>query len=228
MATAHFRPELFAFLRELKRHNERAWFARNRERYERDVRSPLQAFVADFARPLARLAPQLAADPRPTGGSIFRIHRDVRFAKDKSPFKTHAAAQFRHREGKDVHAPGFYLHLEPGLVFAGAGLWHPEPETLQQVRRALIEDGSGWRRAVSGRAFRGRCTLEGERLARPPRGFPADHPLIEDIKRKDFVAVSRYRDEQALAPGFLAEFVCFCRAALPLMRFLAKAAGLRF
>lgn len=227
MPPAHFGPELFAFLRELKQNNNREWFARNRERYERDVRQPLVRFVADFAKPLARITPELLADPRPAGGSIFRIHRDTRFAKDKSPYKIHAAAQFRHRAGKDVHAPGFYLHLEPGRVFGGAGIWHPEPQTLQLLRTAVQSRGGEWKQAVSGRAFRSACTLEGDVLTRPPRGFPKDHPLIEDIKRKDFIAVTPWREQDAVSPRFLAEFAAFCRTTAPLMRFLAKALRLR-
>lgn len=227
MPTRHFRPELFGFLRELKRHNDREWFGRNRERYEREVRQPLMRFVADFAVPLRRLSPHLVADPRPAGGSIFRIHRDTRFTKDKSPYKTHAAAQFRHRDGKDVHAPGFYLHLEPGRVFGGAGIWHPDPPTLLRLRQAVASRGAEWRKALSGRSFRETCTLEGDFAVRPPRGFSPDHPLIEDIKRKDFIAVANWSEKQATAPGFLAEFATFCRNTTPLLRFLARAVSVK-
>jgi uncharacterized protein (TIGR02453 family) len=223
MPDNRLRPELFAFLRELKQNNDRDWFARNKDRYERDVRQPLLRFIADFAKPLGRLTPHLVADPRPQGGSMFRIHRDTRFSKDKTPYKTHASAQFRHRLGRDVHAPGFYLHLEPGRVFGGAGLWRPEPDALAAIRRALVTRSADWRKAVSGRAFRASCTLEGDFLMRPPRGFPPEHPLIEDIKRKDFIALTRWSDRDALAPGFLGEFTAFCKASMPLMRFLARA-----
>jgi uncharacterized protein (TIGR02453 family) len=219
---------LFLFLQELKRNNDRDWFQRHKARYEADVREPLLRFVADFAAPLARLSKHMVADPRPSGGSLFRIHRDVRFAKDKSPYKTHAAVQFRHRAARDVHAPGFYLHLEPGRVFAGAGMWHPDPATLLLLRKAVASRGGVWRQAVSGGAFRRGVTLEGDFAARPPRGFPKDHPLIEDIKRKDFIAVARFRDKDALAPGFMGDFTEFCRASLPLMRFLAGAVRLPF
>ena len=117
--------ELFGFLRELAENNDREWFQANRDRYREQVQEPLVAFIAAFSEPLSELAPRFVADPRPSGGSMFRIHRDVRFSKDKRPYKTHASAQFRHRRGRDVHAPGFYLHLEPGNVFAGAGMWRP-------------------------------------------------------------------------------------------------------
>ena len=108
----HFTPALFKFLRELNKNNTREWFQANKDRYETDVRNPMLGFIADFAPYLEGLSPQFVAEPRRSGGSMFRIHRDTRFSKDKSPYKTHAAAQFGHARGKDVHAPGFYLHLE--------------------------------------------------------------------------------------------------------------------
>ena len=222
---AHFRPELFRFLEELRAHNEREWFAAHKARYERAVRDPLLAFIREAAGPLARVSPQVVADPRPVGGSLFRIYRDTRFAKDKSPYKTHAAVQFRHRAGKDVHAPGFYLHLEPGAVFAGAGLWRPEPPALLAVRTAITKRPADWARAVGGAAFRRSCVLEGEVAKRPPRGFDPAHPRIDDVRRKDFVAIQRFREKDALSPRFLQTFVAFCRTAAPLNRFLCKALG---
>src|SRR5262245_47499561 len=142
MAKTHFRRELFRFLEALRRNNDRAWFTANKDRYEREVRDPMLAFVAELAAPLANITRWGLADSSPAGGSLFRIYLDVRFSKDKSPSMTHVAAQFRHRAGRDVHAPGFYIHLEPGQVFAGAGLWHPEPDALQTVRSAIARDPS--------------------------------------------------------------------------------------
>ena len=126
-ATRSFGPELFRFLRDLKASNTREWFAENRERYEDAVRGPALDFVADVAPYLERVSPHFVADPRPSGGSLFRIHRDTRFGKDKSPYKTYVGIQFRHELGKDAHAPGFYLHLEPKAVFVGAGILAPGP-----------------------------------------------------------------------------------------------------
>ncbi|MCU0305705.1 MAG: TIGR02453 family protein [Thermoanaerobaculales bacterium] len=218
----HFRPELFAFLRELERNNTREWFQAHRERYRADVQEPLLAFISAFASPLAKISRHFVADPRPVGGSMFRIHRDTRFARDKSPYKTHAAAQFRHREGRDVHAPGFYLHLGPGEVFMGAGLWHPDGPTLAGIRAAIVDDPAGWRRASRGLA------LGGESLKRPPRGVDPDHPLVEDLKRKDFVSFVESKESAACAPGFLASFTESCRSSAPLVRFLTRAVGLEF
>ena len=133
MPEPHFGPELFDFLRELRENNDRDWFQANKERYEHDVKEPLLGFISDFGPRIAKISPHIRADPRPTGGSLFRIYRDVRFSKNKAPYKVHAAAQFRHKRGKDVHAPGYYLHLEPGQVFAGGrhlapGLGEPQED----------------------------------------------------------------------------------------------------
>ena len=145
---AFITPRSFAFLRELAAHNERPWFERNKQRYLDDVRDPLLRFVAAFAPRLAKLSPHFVADPRPVGGSLFRIYRDVRFAKDKSPYKTHAALSFRHVEGRERPAPGFYLHLAPGDVFAGAGLWHAPPEAVKQVRDAIVAKPAAWKKVT--------------------------------------------------------------------------------
>jgi uncharacterized protein (TIGR02453 family) len=223
MAASCFGPELFKFLKQLRANNDRSWFAANKEKYERDVRDPMLGFIRDMAAPLAQISREIVADPRPAGGSLFRIYRDTRFAKDKSPYKTHVAAQFRHRGGKDVHAPGFYLHLEPGGVFAGAGLWRPEPPVLHAVRKAIAKNALAWNKVLSDRAFRRVCALTGESAKRPPRGFDPAHPLIEDIKRKDYVAVARFTEADALSSGFRKRFSSFCQAAAPLNAFLARA-----
>jgi uncharacterized protein (TIGR02453 family) len=224
----YFTPELFRFLAELTLNNERAWFEANKGRYRTAIQEPLLRFIADFAPELATISPHFVADPRPQGGSMFRIHRDVRFSADKSPYKTHAAAQFRHRAARDVHAPGFYLHLEPGGCFVGVGIWHPDSPTLAALRAALVADPDGWRGAAGNRAFCRAFALGGEALKRPPQGFDPAHPLIADIRRKDFVAIADLDEEQAMAPDLLARFTRLCRAAAPFMRFLAGAVGQPF
>jgi uncharacterized protein (TIGR02453 family) len=224
----YFTPELFRFLAELAAHNQRAWFEANKARYRTAVQEPLLRFIADFAPELAKISPHFVADPRPQGGSMFRIHRDVRFSADKSPYKTHAAAQFRHRAAKDVHAPGFYLHLEPGGCFVGVGIWHPDGPALAAIRGALVADPDAWGRAVGDRAFKRAFTLGGDALKRPPQGFDPGHQLIEDLKRKDFVAMAPLSEELAMAPDFLVRFTSLCRAAAPFMRYLAAAIGQPF
>ncbi len=219
-------PELFRFLKELSENNDRQWFQANRDRYQREVREPLLRFIAAFAAPLRKISPHLVADARPSGGSLFRIYRDTRFSSDKSPYKTWAAARFSHQEGADVHAPGYYLHLEPGSVFAGSGLWHPDPVTLKKVREAIVAKPMRWKRAISGKTFRRACRLDGESLHRPPRGYDPEHPLIEDLKRKDFIALTPFTMKDASAADFMDRFSAACRAAAPFMEFLTRAVGL--
>jgi len=217
---AHFSPDLFRFLRDLTRNNDRAWFQANKQRYEESVREPAQRFISDFGPRLERISPHFNADPRPVGGSLFRIYRDVRFSRDKSPYKTHTGIQFRHKAGRDVHAPGFYLHLEPGRVFVGVGIWHPDGPTLARIRRAIVDHPASWKRALAGKRFRGAFELGGESLVRPPRGFDPGHPLIEDLKRKDFIAFSPIAQKDVTAPGFLERFAGLCRDGSPFVRHL--------
>jgi uncharacterized protein (TIGR02453 family) len=219
--TPHFTPALFRFLRDLRQNNARDWFEANRERYEDDVREPLIRFVIDFAPHLQKISPHFVADPRPNGGSIFRIYRDTRFSKDKTPYKTNAGVHFRHAAGKDAHAPGFYLNLAPGEVFMACGLWRPDAPALALVRSAIVDQSRRWEKLTASLAPR--FTLEGEQLARPPRGFDADHPHIDDLRRKDYVVSTTFTDAQACAPDFLARFADACRAASPLVKFLTEA-----
>jgi uncharacterized protein (TIGR02453 family) len=225
---AHFGPNLFEFLRELKDNNSRDWFQDNKSRYRSQVQEPLLRFIEDFGDHLRTISSKFVADPRPSGGSMFRIYRDVRFSRDKSPYKTVAAAQFRHRNGRDVHAPGFYLHLEPDNVFAGTGIWHPDGATLAKIRAAIVKSPSKWKAAVSDSEFTALHTLGGESLKRAPRGFEADHPLIEDLRRKDFVSMVPFSERQACAVDFIDQFATACRTARPFMAFLARAIDLKF
>ncbi len=225
----HFTPDLFRFLRQLKKNNRREWFQANKDKYERDVRDPMLRFITDFAPQLAKISTHFVADPRPVGGSLFRIFRDVRFSKDKSPYKTMAAAQFRHQDGKDVHAPGFYLHLEPDQVFAGCGLWHPDNQTLSKVRDAIVDESPRWKRIVNAAAFKKKnLALNGESLKKPPRGYDPEHPFVEDLKRKDFVVATNFTEQEACSADFLGRFTKTCRQAAGFNRFLTEAVGLPF
>ncbi len=222
---AHITPELFKFFRELKRKNNREWFQKNKSRYEEIVRNPLLEFISEFAPKLHKLSPHFIADPRPVGGSLFRIYRDVRFSKDKTPYKTAAGVHFRHEDCKNVHAPGYYLHLEPGMVFAGAGIWRPESRTLHKVREALVADPKGWKRAVSGKAFTTECKLDGESLKRPPKGYDPEHPLIDDLKRKDFTASVKFTEKQACEKDFMKTLAASYKTMAPFNRYLTRAVG---
>ncbi len=222
-ANPYFTPKTFTFLRDLTANNNRAWFQENKARYEEFVRDPAIRFIMHFAPLLQKISKEFRADPRPVGGSLFRIYRDTRFSKDKSPYKTYTGIQFRHSLGKDAHAPGFYLHLEPKQIFAGVGTWHPDSPTLAKIRDAIVADPSAWKRAVNAKAFKTTYDLAGESLRRPPRGFEAEHPLIEDLKRKDFIGVAKIAQSTVTRANFPKTFAGLCRAGSPLVKFLCKA-----
>jgi uncharacterized protein (TIGR02453 family) len=218
----YFTSDLFRFLSRLKRNNNRDWFLAHQDEFETYVRQPALRFISDFAPPLYEIAPHLNADPRPWRGSLFRIYRDVRFSADKRPYKTHLAMRFSHR-GKDVHSPGFYLHLEPGGCFAASGLWRPEPPTLLKVRNAIVARSREWR------AVRPLLNWDDAgKLRRPPRGFPADHEFVEDLKLRDLGTSVEFTDKQVIGPRFMSIFEGACRTMSPLAAFLSSAVGLKF
>ena len=219
--------ELFTFLAELKDNNDREWFQANKARYEEQVKAPLLAFIAGFDERLARLSAHYVADPRPVGGSLFRIYRDVRFSKDKSPYKTAAGIHFRHERGKDAHAPGYYLNLEPSECFAACGLWMPASAQAQQIRAAIDGDQAGWR-AARDAAQAGGLAIRGSSLKRPPRGYAADHPLIDDLKRKDFYVSAELDPESVTADDFSARLEALWAHATPFMRFVTEALALPY
>ena len=219
---AYFRPELFTFLRQLKRNNKREWFAKNKHRYEADVRDPALLFIAGFAPHLHKLSPHFIADPRPSRGSLFRIYRDTRFSSDKTPFKTHVGIHFSHSSGKDAHAPVFYLHLEPDGCFAAAGVWHPDSFALTKLRSAIVANPESWAKV------RKKIELEGDTLKRPPRGFDPNHRFIEDIRRKDFVATVGFSEADLCKARFTRDFAGACRTMLPLVEFTTRALELDF
>ncbi len=206
-------------MKDLRRNNSREWFQKNRERYESEVRDPFLRFISDLGPHLSKISRHFVADPRPTGGSLFRIYRDTRFSKDKSPYKTNAAADFRHRAaGRDVHAPGFYLNIEPGGCLAAAGVWHPDPPALAKVRDAIVERPKEWERIR-----RLGLEVEGDSLVRPPKGYDAAHPFISDVKHKDFYTTVPFTEKQACSARFLLDFVAVCKKMSPLVEFLAEA-----
>jgi uncharacterized protein (TIGR02453 family) len=221
-----FPKDCFAFFEELALNNERPWFLANKARYEASVLHPITALVADMAPSLARISPHYVADPR---RSVFRIYRDVRFSRDKRPYKEHCAAQFRHAVGRDVHAPGFYVHVAPNEIFMGGGMWMPDAPALKRVREAIVRDTPGWRRAQDKRFREVYGALSDEySLKRAPKGYDPAHPAIEDIKRTSFVFGRESTRARASKPAFLDEVEEAFSAARPMMRFLCKALDLPF
>jgi uncharacterized protein (TIGR02453 family) len=229
VAEASFSPELFSFLADLRANNDREWFAANRDRYEEHLLEPALQFITAFAPRLAKISPHFRADPRPSGGSLFRIYRDTRFSKDKSPYKTNVGIHFRHEQvGRDVHAPGYYLHIGLGETFAGAGIWHPDTDAATRIREAIVADPDRWKRATRQGAFAKRMQLGGDSLKRVPPWADADHPFADDLKRKDYYGWARLTEEDVTAPGFVDEYARICRASVPLMQLLCDALEVPF
>ena len=227
-ASRIFSQETLRFLGDLERNNNRDWFNANKSRYEEHVLDPSLRFIVAMQEPLEKVAPHFEATPKRVGGSLMRIYRDVRFSKNKTPYKTNIGIQFRHEVGKDVHAPGYYLHIESGQVFVGAGMWRPHSEPLRKIRERISENGRAWSAVVKDRVFRRHFELSGDSLTRPPRGFSNEQPRIEDIKRKDFIAVKSFATDAVHAPKFEKRVVTAFAAADPLMRFLCKAVDVPF
>src|ERR671930_2245600 len=198
-----FGPELFSFLADLRANNNREWFAANKQRYEEHVLEPALAFIEAFAPRLAEISPHFRADPRPIGGSLFRIYRDTRFSKDKTPYKTNVGIHFRHERAKDANAPGYYLHIGPGEVFAGGGIWHPDTEAATRIREAIAADPTRWRRATRGGAFAKRLELGGDSLKRVPSWADPAHRFADDLKRKDFFGWAGLSEDDVVAPRFV-------------------------
>jgi uncharacterized protein (TIGR02453 family) len=238
---SYFSPETFKFLKQLARNNSREWFMANKARYEADVRGPCLRLIADLAEPLKRISPQIVANPKPMGGSLFRIHRDTRFSSDKSPYKTHAGMTFYHAATRAsargdaanagfgrLDAPVFYLHIEPASCFVGGGIWHPQPETVKRVRDYIVSNPASWKKATREPKFLKTYALTGEALSRPPKGYDPGHELIEDLKRKDFVCSTQVEDDFLLQPDLLRQLLARYQLMAPLADWLCGALDLEF
>jgi uncharacterized protein (TIGR02453 family) len=230
MAFDGFPKDFFAFFRELKAHNERPWFEANKQRFRDSVQAPMSAFIEAMAPRLKKVSKNFVADPRTVGGSMFRIYRDVRFAKDKRPYKENAGCHFRHVGAKDVHAPGFYMHFSADEVFHGGGMYMPEPPALAKIRDAIVRKPHLWKALKADKAFvKTFGSLgDGHALSRPPRGYDPNHPLIEDIKKKSFFAMHTSSVKAAQSADFADAVVKTFKAAAPLMKFLCDAQGVKF
>ncbi len=222
-------PDFFKFFKELSANNNREWFTANKPRYQDVVVGSLSDFIIDMAPRLAKISEHYNADPRSNGGSMFRIYRDVRFSKDKRPYKEHGAVQFRHLRGKDAHAPGFYVHFEPGNVVFGGGIWKPPAPELLKIRTAIAKDPAGWSRVRNNKALNDLTDgVMGDGITRPPKGFSGDEKHIEDIKRQTFFAMRHEKDAITRSPDFPAEVARTFKAVTPLMKFICKALDVPF
>ena len=228
MEFSRFEPTIFQFLEELADNNNRSWFNENKWRYDQEVLAPCQAFIRAFRPRLKEISPFFVASDRRSGGSLMRVYRDTRFARDKTPYKTNVGIQFRHEMGRDVHAPGFYVHIAPDECFLAVGVWRPDRASLGRIRQAIVDEPDRWRRATGDRKFREYFELAGDRLKRPPRGFPTDHPFVEDLKRTDFIGLGELSEEDVLEEAFTDRVAASFAASRPFMRFLCRALEVPF
>lgn len=224
-----FPKDLVNFYEDLVQNNDRPWFNKNKQRYKDSVVYPMCDFIAAIAPHLDAIAPFYIADPRPTGGSMFRIYRDVRFAKDKKPYKEHAACQFRHQAGKDAHAPGFYIHIELSKVQFGGGVWMPPSPKLKMIRDYIDENQDKWLEVTNDPVFKSTFgPILGDALKRAPKGFEVDHPLIDALKKKSFFIMKEVPIKNILSKNFQADVEKTFETAVPFMRFLTNSVGLPF
>ena len=216
------------FLEQLAANNDREWFARNKTRYEEQVLDVALRFIQSMQEPLAQIAPHFTAIPQRVGGSLMRVYRDTRFSKNKLPYKTNIGIQFRHERARDVHSPGYYVHIDPERVFVGVGMWRPDADSLRAIRERIVAKPAEWTGVLADAKFRRHFELGGESLRRPPRGFDKDHELIDDIKRTSFIGVRNLDVEDCLAPQFQRKVEASFATAAPFMQFLCKAVGVPY
>lgn len=226
---SYFSAASFRFLRALLRHNDRNWFQAHKADYEAHVREPFRRLLLDLQPGLHAISAHFRADPKTVGGSLFRIHRDTRFSNDKAPYKGWQGARLFHERSREVSAPSFYLHLQPGNCFVGAGLWHPEPDTQRRIRQFIVENPASWKRAVHTPAFEKRYGLESdEMLVRPPRGFDPQFEFIDDLRHRNFVAMREIDDATMTGPRLLGVLENDLRGLAPLADYLCAALDLEF
>ena len=216
-----FRPEALDFLVELALNNDRSWFGPRKAEYEALLKAPLEQLCSAVDEEFRARDIPLSADPV---RSPFRIYRDVRFSKDKSPYKTNVGASFPWSgEGGGV---GGYFHLEPGRIFVGGGMWHPEGARLAAWRAAVLEDGGRVHAVVDDPSFRTVFgSVGGERLKRGPNGIPSDHPDIELLKLKDVTFGRSLADTDVSGPDLPLTIADELANAVPLLRLLAGLPG---
>jgi len=223
-----FPEDFFNFFKQLKNNNNREWFADNKARYYESVVNPMCAFIVAMAPQLKRISRCYKADPRPHGGSMFRIYRDTRFSKDKTPYKTHAACHFRHSAGHDAHAPGFYVHIETDRISFGGGIWRPPSKQLGLIRDFIADNPTAWEKLRNSPAVKKLGGIKGDSLIRPPRGYDAEARHIDDLKRKSFYLMGEADAKLALSAAFVTETTKVFRTAAGLNHFVTDALELPF
>ncbi|WP_186644184.1 DUF2461 domain-containing protein [Fluviispira vulneris] len=224
----YFDKSIFKYLTDLKSNNNKEWFLENKEKYESIAREPFLKFISDFAPHLEKIAPNHQAIAKKTGDSLFRINKDLRFANRDEPYKTWIAAQFKHKKSKDVHSPGFYLHIEPKKCFFGGGIWQPDSQTCQKIRTAIAKNTKEWSTIRNSKRFTSLFEMDKDSLKKPPKGFDLSHPNIEDIIRKNFVIMHALKQKDVTSDYFLERIVDLCENSAKYIKFLTISCGLKW
>jgi len=218
VTSPRFTAETLSFLRRLKRNNRREWFNAHRDEYEQHVRQPMIDVIERLAVDFRSFAPDLVASPK---RSLYRIHRDIRFSPDKKPYKTHVAAVFPPRDLPKHEGAGLYFHTAPDGVWIGGGMYAPQTPQLVAIREHIASNVRRLRSIVEAPTFKRRVgRLEGETLARVPRGYPRDHEAAEYLRFRQFIAGREFPPEFAVSPAFYRTLLRVFREVAPLARFL--------
>ncbi len=223
-----FPPETLDFLFDLALNNNREWFTNNKPRYEEFIVAPALDFIATVGERMPKLSEHITCIPKRVGGSLFRIYRDVRFAHDKRPYKTNIGIHFRHTQALNAHAPGYYMHIGVDECFFGGGMWRPDSAALQRIRTRIVEKPEEWRKILRSRKFSRDFELGGEKLKRPPKGFPPEHEYVEYLKQKSFIGIANFDHGLILDPDIVDYALEMYTTAEPLMRFLCSSQDLQY
>ncbi len=218
-----FPVDTLRFLSDLEENNNREWFTENRCRYEASFLTPALDFIEAIKKPLDKAAPCLVAEPKKSGGSLLRIYKDTRFSKDKTPYKTNLGIQFRHMAGKDIHAPGIYIHIACDECFLGAGMWRPPSEVVKAVRAYIEDPQSSWMKMRRGKKLNDAFELYDDRLKTAPRGVAKDHPLIDELRLKSYIVMAKLSRREIQSAEFVDQVIKLIRTSRPLMIALCEA-----
>ncbi|OUR83416.1 TIGR02453 family protein [Cycloclasticus sp. 46_120_T64] len=223
-----FNQQSFDFLQQLAKNNNRAWFNEHKTQYEETIRGPALTLIEAMQSNIQALSPHFNAVAKKTGGSLMRVYRDTRFSKDKTPYKINIGIQFKHRCAKDVHAPAFYLHIANEECFLGAGIWRPSGPALANIRQMISDNPRSWENITTAVEFQRYFSLSGDRLKTYPRGYDKNHPMINDLRRKDFIAIHPLSTEQILSESLIQTINQAYESSADFMDYLCNALELNY
>ncbi len=223
-----FTRKTFIFLEQLSKNNNRAWFNDHKAEYEERVSQPALNFIDDFRPHLESLSPNFSAESKKTSGALMRVYRDIRFSHDKTPYKTNLGIQFRHLVGRDAHAPKFYLNISPFSCYLAVGAWRPHSSSLSKIREMISDNPNAWQRITTDKTFLKNFQLAGESLKTYPRGYSKTHPMIHDLKRKDFIAIHPLSRDDILSGELIDTILASYKESSDFMDYLCTALELPY